>query len=173
MAKGYISVHRKIWDTDIWKSSDPFDMRSAWIDLLLMANHADNECVRGKSVIKINRGQLHTSYDHLAKRWSWSRGKVQRFIRLLNELDMVVANGTANGTTLTIVNYGVYQDRRYANGTTNDITNGTTNRPTNGTTNGSLTIMNNNVSNNETNNVKKGKESVHDIFEKMRREGQL
>ena len=176
MAKGYISIHRKIWDNDIWKSKEPFDVRSAWIDLLLMANHADNESIRGKSIIKLKRGQLHTSYGHLAKRWGWSVNKVRRYLRLLNELGMVHIDSTPNGTSLTLVNYGVYQDRGHTFG----ITKSTTNDTTNETTNGTLTIMNNN--NNVTNNVsnkynkrrsRQTDEDIDNMVADMKRKGML
>ncbi len=48
MAKGYISIHRKIWNSDIWNSNEPFDVRSAWLDLVLMANHKDKKMIYGK-----------------------------------------------------------------------------------------------------------------------------
>ena len=38
---GWIKLHRRMLDSDIWKATKrkPFDKRSAWIDLLLRANH--------------------------------------------------------------------------------------------------------------------------------------
>lgn len=177
MAKGYISIHRKIWDNDIWQTKEPFDVRSAWIDLLLMANHADNDCIMGKSLVRIKRGQLHTSINHLAKRWRWSMNKVRRYLRLLDETGMIQTDGTANGTTITIVKYEVYQNQRQTNGIANESTNGTTNESTNGTTNGTQTIKNNNVINNVSINKNKAHaqtaDDINAIFEKMKREGKI
>lgn len=173
MAKGYILLHRQLWDNEIWKTKEPFDARSAWIDLLLMANHADNDCVMGKSVMKIKRGQLHTSYLNLAKRWRWSVNKVRRFFGILDELGMVHTNGTPNGTTVTLINYDVFQNQRHTHGTTNETTNGTTD----GTTDG---IQTKNVIKNERKNEEINKRSnrqtaddINAIFEKMRKEGKL
>ena len=139
----------------------------------MMANHADNECVMGKSVIKIQRGQLHTSYLNLAKRWRWSVNKVRRYFGILDELGMVHTNGTPNGTTVTLVNYDVFQNQRHTNGTTN----GTTNSTTNGTTDGTLTKnVRKNVINNEEINKRSNRQTADDInaiFEKMRKEGKL
>ena len=177
MAKGYILLHRQIWDDEIWKSKEPFDLRSAWIDLLMMANHADNESVKGKSVITIKRGQLLTSYDHLAKRWRWSKGKVRRTIELMVKLNMVHADSTTNGTTLTLVNYDVFQNQRHTNGITNSTTNGTTNDTTNGTlTNNVIKNNINNVRSNINNYSQSHSQTADDInrlFEKMRKEGKL
>ena len=129
MAKGYILLHRQIWENrEIWKTSEPFDKRSAWIDLLLMANHADNDMKIGDKTVTIHRGQLHTSYRHLAERWGWSMSKVVRFIGTLIETQSVTLNGTPNGTTLTIVKYDDYQDSRNTNRNTNRNTERNTNR---------------------------------------------
>lgn len=152
MAKGYILLHRQIWDNRIWKDSEPFDKRSAWIDLLLMANHADNEIVRGMSVIKIKRGQIHTSNRNLAKRWHWSTNKVVRYLLLLSEQGMITVSGTPNGTRLTIEKYGVFQTPWNTNEYTNEYTDEYTNEYTDG-----LLTKNviNNVSKNEVKNVGK------------------
>ena len=37
MAIGWIKLHRKIQECDLWSSEDePFDRRSAWVDLLFL-----------------------------------------------------------------------------------------------------------------------------------------
>ena len=55
MAKGWISIHRKIQDSEIWNSSEPFDKRSAWIDLLLLANHEDNTImIKNQKILLFN-----------------------------------------------------------------------------------------------------------------------
>lgn len=112
--KGWIKLHRSIWDNSIWKNKSRFDDRSAWIDLLLMANHEDHEAVYGKTVVKIRRGQLFTSARSLAKRWRWGIGTVNRYLCLLCEIGMLIKDGQANGTLLTIVNYEKYQGERNA-----------------------------------------------------------
>lgn len=113
MGKGWIKIHRKLLDNDIWTQSGPFDDRSAWIDLILLANFKDGEMnikrTRKKRIIK--RGQRHTSRDELAKRWGWSLGKVDRYLDTLHERGMLDIDGTPYGTTLTLVNYGKYQSQ--------------------------------------------------------------
>lgn len=111
-AKGWVTLHRKIWMTDLWTSKKPFDERSAWIDLILMADYEQTE--------KLKRGQVLTSYGELADRWRWSKSRVHRFIRKLQDKKMVkieqnksgTENGTQNGTVLTIEKYAVYQSVR-------------------------------------------------------------
>ena len=122
MAKGYISIHRKIWDSKIWTEKEPFDIRSAWIDLLLMANHADNSIIVNRKSVDIKVGQMLTSYGKLSKRWNWSVGKVRRYLALLSDMKMITLSGTQggtlNGTLITVVNYGVYQGKRHTDSIT-------------------------------------------------------
>ena len=58
---GFITLDRSLIDSAIWNTGKPFDERSAWIDLLLMVNHADNEIlIDGKPKV-IHAGQRWTS----------------------------------------------------------------------------------------------------------------
>ena len=50
---GWVKIHRQIQDNAIWMSDEPFDSRSAWIDLILMANHEDKEVYQGGQFFKI------------------------------------------------------------------------------------------------------------------------
>ena len=172
--KGWVKLHRKIYDNEIWKSREPFDIRSAWIDLILMANHEPKTVVYGKSIIKIGRGQLHTSINHLAKRWKWSPTKVRRALKLFSDIGMVQVNGTPNGTTLTLVKYGVYQDQRRTYDTTNDRADDTTNDTTGET---QTRMKYKNEYNKNIKEVKKGSRQTDDdidkLVEKMKREGKL
>ena len=125
--KGYIYLYRSIQDNFLWTKDIPFDCRSAFIDMLFMANYKDKELVlrNGKKKI-IKRGQFHTSISNLAKRWRWSEGRVRRFLDTLDEHTMAHTNRTTDGTTVTIVNYEDFQVRRQTNGTTDGRTDGTT-----------------------------------------------
>ena len=107
---GWIKLHRKIIDNWIW--DDPEKLR-AWLDILLMVNHEDKQIPFNGHIKTIHRGEKLTSLAKLAERWKWTRNRVSRFIDLLCEADMVTADRTANGTLLTVVNYGIYQSVRY------------------------------------------------------------
>lgn len=110
--KGWICLHREIQDNAIWQSSEPFDRRSAWIDMLLLANHEERKIILNSKMVTIQRGQFHTSIAKLATRWRWNRKKVARFLELLKSDSMIgYKSGTTNGTTITIVNYEKFQDR--------------------------------------------------------------
>lgn len=109
MAKGWIKLHRKIQECDLWISDEPFDCRSAWIDLLLSANHEDKSMLFDGHLISIGRGQLITSVRKLSVKWNWGKDKTLKFLNLLQELQMLEKNSDSRRTLLTIVNYDNYQ----------------------------------------------------------------
>lgn len=114
MNRGYIKLYRKITDCDIFNNDEPFDKRSAWIDLLLLANHKDNFVFNGMNKVVIKRGQHKTSLIKLQQRWHWGEKRVNAFLGLLQNEGMIhlekCRSGMYRGVLITIVNYGVYQD---------------------------------------------------------------
>lgn len=110
MEKGWIKIFRQIQDCWIWDDGDKFDKAHAWIDLLLLANHRDKKIsVDGKPIV-ITRGMFLTSKVKLAQRWHWNIKTVDRFLKILESDAMITQENTHRWTTLTIVNYGVYQE---------------------------------------------------------------
>lgn len=109
MAKGWICLHRKIQECDLWLDDEPFDRRSAWVDLLLSANHENKDMIFDGHKITIERGQLITSVRKLSIRWGWGKDKTLKFLKLLEELEMIEKNSDSRRTLLTIVNYDNYQ----------------------------------------------------------------
>ena len=83
MAKGWISIHRKIEDCQIWLGNEPYDRRSAWISILLMANHEDKDILFDGQMVTVKRGQFITSVRHLGQKWMWSKDRTLRYLRLL------------------------------------------------------------------------------------------
>lgn len=130
---GWIKLDRSITEHWLWTPREPFDKRSAWIDLLLMANHEDFKTERKGHIVHRKRGEVNTSVIYLAERWGWSRNKVYRFLELLKEDKMIHTDGTTDGTTITIENYGKWQGQQTASGTTDGTSDGTTDGTTDGT----------------------------------------
>jgi len=117
--KGYISIWRKLLDSEMWLS-EPFTRGQAWVDMLMLANHKDGFIrVRGVRVA-VKRGQIGWSQRSLANRWKWSRGKVLRFLsELASENEQKIVPQNNNVTSLiTIVNYDMYQSGSTTNSTT-------------------------------------------------------
>lgn len=120
---GFIAVHRKIVDNWVWKDK-PFSKGQAWIDLIIMANHADTEFPLGNEIISAQKGEVVTSEVKLAARWGWSRHKVRTFISTLKTNAMLTQKPAHNRTHLMICNYSLYNDipatRRTAKGQERD-----------------------------------------------------
>lgn len=110
MSHGWISLNRKIMDHQFWNEK-PFSRGQAWVDLLLLANYKPATLIYGNTVINLDRGQFHTSELKLSKRWGWSRRRVHDFLSLLGTLEMATTHSTTQGTTITIENYGFYQNQ--------------------------------------------------------------
>lgn len=113
---GWISLHRQIEKNWVWKEK-PFSKGQAWIDLLLLANHEPARLKTRTGFVDICRGEHHTEERTLQERWGWSRSKVRNFIRSLVAEKMITfcvkkstTGKTTEGTTITILNYSVYQD---------------------------------------------------------------
>ena len=110
MAYGWISIHRKIQQSDIWLDKEPFDKRSAWIDLIMMANHEDKQILFNGKFMEVKRGEKITSLKQLSDRWRWSRSKVRRFLNLLESGSMIELKTKQRYTSYKVVNYNVYQN---------------------------------------------------------------
>jgi hypothetical protein len=132
---GWIKLYRKIIGNPLWTEKRVFSKAEAWIDILLNINHVDKKTMIDSKIITVSKGQWITSEVKLSKRWDWSRNKVRRFLNALKIEKMLTANGTANYTTLTVVNYEFYQGGDTTNDTANETPDGTTNGTTDDTTN--------------------------------------
>ena len=119
-------MHRQIQECGIWVDKEPFDRRSAWLDLLLMANYEDKTLLIKGKPITIERGQRFTSTLHLAERWHWSVNRVRRYLALLESLQMITTNRTPNGIMITVVKYGDYQIGRITDELTGETADETT-----------------------------------------------
>ena len=88
-----------------------------------MANYENKKIPYKGEVILCERGAVNLSVLSLAERWGWDRRKVRRFLKLLESDGMCTLNSTTHRTTITIENYGKYQDYGATDGTTNSTTN--------------------------------------------------
>lgn len=107
--KGWIKLHRQIQDCWLWNDDEKFDKAHAWMDLLLLCNHSEKKISVDGKPMTIPRGQFLTSKVKLADRWGWNVKTVNRFLSVLEDDRMIVQTCTHRWTTLTIVNYEVYQ----------------------------------------------------------------
>lgn len=147
MSSGWIKLHRQITENVLWQDVEPFDKRSAWIDLLLMVNHEDREIIVNGKIMVVQRGQTLTSEVKLAERWRWSRNRVRRFIAAMEAAKMLTVKRTGYGTWLNVVNYVFFQGVRTGNGTGNDTADDTAHGTADDTAVGTQTRSNKNYKN--------------------------
>lgn len=119
---GFVKIYRSLQEHWIWESDEPFDVRSAWVDLIMSVNHKEKELMIGRSKVTIHAGQMWTSYIKLSNRWNWSRERVYRYIKMLKNEGMIHVDGTPNGTLLTLVNYESFAHSRNTAETTGETT---------------------------------------------------
>lgn len=105
---GWIKLYRSIQDNDLWLA-EPFSKGQAWADLILSANHKPGVFWVRQVQIKLDRGQLGLSEITFSKRWKWSRGKVRRYLAMLENRGMIVQQKNPVTSIITICNYSSYQ----------------------------------------------------------------
>lgn len=145
--KGFVYIWRDFQSHPFWNEK-PFTRAQAWIDLILLANHEDVKTFKDGCIQLFKRGTINRSLYSLAERWGWDRKKVRSFLKLLETEKMATTVRTTRGTTITLVNYDVYQNNR----TTPSPTDGTTPSPTVG-----LVLPTNN---NDNNKITKNKRNI-------------
>jgi hypothetical protein len=120
---GWIKIHRKITENPLY-FSEPFNRSMAWIDMILLANHSDNYFFKRGIRVDVKVGQIGYDLDTLGKRWQWSRGKVERFMQMLENDKQIVRQKTNVTTLISIVNYKEYQQDSKADSKANNKANG-------------------------------------------------
>lgn len=119
MNQGWIRLYRKIKDNELWLEKRVFSKAEAWLDILMEVQHSekDQKIVIGMKTLTCKRGQSIKSVRTWAKRWTWSVSKVQRFLKLLRECDMIRHDTGTVGSVITIVNYDTYNPLATDSGT--------------------------------------------------------
>ena len=108
--KGWVRLYRKIENNPLY-FLEPFTKAQAWIDLFLNANHKSGIIEIRGNIIKIKRGQIGWSELTMAKRWSWSKNKVRRYLKWLETEQQITQQKDRFITTIiTILKYDEYQE---------------------------------------------------------------
>jgi DNA replication protein DnaD len=151
MMQGWIRLNRSLLENQIF-NSEPYTKGQAWITLLMLANHREGYItVKNGDILKIERGECGYSELALADIFKWSRGKVKRFLNLLENEKMIQQKSRSNRNIINIINYDFYQ-------------NDTVNETLNDTVNGHLTIHQTDTNKNDKNdkNVKNDSFITHE-----------
>lgn len=126
---GWVKLHRKIRECSIWDDDEPFDRRSAWMDLVMMVNYESKRVVFNGKSITVKAGQRITSIRKLSERWHWSKDRTQRYLQLLETEGMLIKESDNRRTLLTIVNYEKYQGQCDSDKDTDKDTDKDSNKP--------------------------------------------
>lgn len=82
--KGYVKEWRSDTDGRLY-NLEPFDFYHAYRHLMLCANYENKYVTVGEERILIERGSLLTSQVKLMNRFKWSKEKLRRFFRVLED----------------------------------------------------------------------------------------
>lgn len=112
---GYILLNRKLvaGDDEWWEGNEPFDKRSAWIDLLFFAQWKAGHRVIDGVRVALARGELVASLRFLAARWRWTVKSVRGWLEQAERLGRIRAQRRAHDgahapTIYLVVNYSRY-----------------------------------------------------------------
>lgn len=94
---------------------EAFTKWQAWCDLILMAYHSPSDFFVRDIKVKAKRGCVYLSVNELQKRWRWSKGKVERFLKYLKEDGRIKVEATNVVSCIIIRNYAKYQSESKEN----------------------------------------------------------
>lgn len=113
---GTVNISRGIWSDTAFKDQ-PFTEREAFMWMVMEASWKPREKRVGSVVVNLERGQLASSIRFMADAWNWQKSTVDRFLKRLENRDMI---GTASGTGVTVITickYSEYQNAPSDSGT--------------------------------------------------------
>jgi len=134
--KGYVKIHRKIKDDNLWPNQEDrsFTRFEAWIDLLLSAAGLPIKIIFREQPIFLKRGQMIIAERTLGERWTWSRGRVHRFMAFLKENGKIRYHRQDHRITIiSIAKYNTYNPPASDIGPLNRTTDRTTGKAANRT----------------------------------------
>lgn len=130
---GWEKLERGLLESILWDRNEPFDDRSAYIDLRLRANFADTEFNPfGNEVITVHAKEIFTSIKKLAQHWGWSVNRVRRYLLFLEKAHLAEVKRHTYGTTITLMNIDENGNRRHTNEYADEPTNEYANEHANG-----------------------------------------
>ena len=100
--QGYIKLFRKFTD---WEWYNNINVKIVFLHLLLIANHKEKQW----QGIKIDKGQVLTSLEHLSKEVGLTVQQTRTALTKLKSTYEITSKSTNKYTLITLVNWGKYQ----------------------------------------------------------------
>jgi len=119
--QGWIKLHRKLLDSDMWKCLS-LKQKDIMITCLLLANHKSNQWEFDGKIYTVKPGEFITSYQNLAGRCdkSVSISSVRTAMAKLEKWNFLTRTSTSKSTKITICKWKTYQEKRTENRTETD-----------------------------------------------------
>lgn len=103
-SQGWVAIPRGIFNHKIFKDSEQFTKREAYIVILLNVNHslADVEIGDSDMTIRVKPLQSVRSLQTWGKMFNWQRYKVKRFLKHLEKSGLIITENLKVTTRITI-----------------------------------------------------------------------
>jgi hypothetical protein len=117
--QGWIKLHRKIVENEIWKERRVFSRAECWIDILLEVRHNEQpvNVVIKNCIVECQQGQSVRSIEQWAARWGMNKSKARRVLDLFKRCSMIDLECVKVSTRLTVLKFSEYNDQRHADET--------------------------------------------------------
>lgn len=103
----YFKTYRKIIFSDVFMNPNLLQL---WIYCLSRASFKNSDYTNGNKVIKLKPGQFRTGRRELALALGINESTAYKRLQALKAMEMVQLKSDRRGTTVTVVNWGKYQD---------------------------------------------------------------
>lgn len=103
---GWVAIWREFREHPLWREPREFSKAEAWISMIMEANWTEGTDFAGQPV---PRGSFITSNTRLAKDWNWTRDRVRRFLKALENEKQVAQQTRGSALCICVVNYEDYQ----------------------------------------------------------------
>jgi len=105
---GTVCIARDLFTHDFFQK-EPLTEREAWVWLIMEASWKPRRKRMGKAIVTANRGEVVASIRFMATAWNWSNSRVQRYLKRLQDEEMIQQKIDTGTTHLTICNYDKFQ----------------------------------------------------------------
>ncbi len=114
---GPITIPRSFFRAALWREDRLFSPAEAFLDMIALASPEPDTVVIDGSMIELLRGELAASLRWLARRWSWSKSKVARWLGVRQSCGEIGTRTETDLTVITLCHYDLYAPPEFERGT--------------------------------------------------------